>query len=180
MSIVLDNNITLPTNYNLLVNGTPVKKVVVNGVTVWEKMTRLSIENDQIRNYVTIHSDKPDEISVGTSDCGNHSGCPQFSNVMWYQEEENKEEESEDVIIYTIKPIEPYTSITATFHHAGGTVNEDDWSNCHINGRELKEGEMYTVENAQSIEMRLLVGTNGWKGHWKTEILVCMYDVTLM
>lgn len=167
-----------PTNYNFLVDGTPVKKVVVNGVPVWEKITRLSIENDQIRNYVTIQSDKPDEISVGTSDCGNHSGCPQFSNVIWHYTGEDGE--TEDTITYTITPNAPYQSIKATFHHAGGLANEDDWRSCYINGHEIKENEVYTVEDAQSVEVCLTVGTKGWEDHWKTEILVCMYDVTLM
>lgn len=174
MAIVLNNNITLPANYNLSVNGTPVNKVVVNGVTVWEKITRLSIENNQIRNYITIQSDQPN-ISVGTSNCGSHSGCPQFENVIW-----NCREESEDEITFTITPNAPYKSIKATFHHAGGFANKDDWRSCYINGHEIKENEAYTVEDAQSVEVRLIVGTDGWEEHWKTEILVCMYDVTLM
>lgn len=182
MAIVLNNNITLPTNYNLSVNGTPVNKVVVNGVTVWEKITQLSLENDQIINYVTIQSDQSD-TSVDVSNCGSHSGCPQFNNTIWYCTDIDKDGDfigGRDEITYTITPKLPYEKIKATFHHAGGLVNDKDWTSCCINGHEISYNETYTVEEAPSIEVHIIVETGGWENHWKTEAFVCMYDVTLM
>lgn len=84
-------------------------------------------------------------------------------------------------ITYTITPKSPYKSMKATFHNAGGLENEkSDWTGCYINGHEISHNEVYTVDEAQSIEVRIIVETEGWKDHWKTEAFVCMYDVTLM
>lgn len=172
MAIIV-NGVNIPTNGEYLtVNDVAIDKVVANGVTVWEKITQLSIENSQIRNYVDIQS-SGGETSV-SSNCKWHQGCPSFKAIVWYCKDAD-----EDNVIYTVTPKSPYTKIKASFHNAGGLTWDDDWTSCCINGHYIEENETYTIE-APSIEIHLIAGTCGGETHWQTEIQVCMYDVTLM
>lgn len=182
MAIIM-NNATIPTNGDfIIVNGVKVTKVVANGVTVWEKTTKITPSNSSIKNYIDIQGSND---GIGTSDCSTHKGAPLFMADVWYVGE--NEYETDDRT-FVIRPKAPYNNIKATLHWQTFTFDNNDGAvGIWVNGSKIYEsgkwdvpeqGEYITVEGS-SITIRVRAECDGWEGHWKTTASVCMYNVTL-
>ena len=175
------NGISLKTNGDyFVINGKAASKFVVNGVTVWEKITKVSPPNSAIVNYIDVQGG-----SAQSSECGSHAGAPLFKASVWYIDEG---ESDTDDKTFVIRPKAPYSNIKATLHWQTSSYDGGDGAAAvWINGTEIyysgqwdhpEQGGYVTVEGS-SITIRVLAKCDGWEGHWKTEASVCMYDVTV-
>lgn len=174
------NGISLKTNGDyFVINGKAASKFVVNGVTVWEKITKITLSNYSIKDYITVTGGSIN----GT--CETHAGAPRFRSSVWGIDEGQSETEDQT---FVIRPKAPFTTIKATVHWET-TCNDGDQGEVAvwINGTEIYYSNMWdnpykdgkvTVEGS-SITIRLRAKCDGWEGHWRTISEACIYDVTV-
>ncbi len=182
MAIVV-NGTSIPANGDfIVVNGVKVTKVIANGVTVWEKITKVTPPNSSIIDYIDIQGSND---GIQTSGCEGHAGAPLFMSSVWYIDEGQSETDDKT---FVIKPKAPYKNIKATLHWETFSYDgQDNAVGVWVNGSEIyyssewdapEKNDYLTIEGP-SITIRLHAESYGWEGHWKTTASVCMYNVTL-
>lgn len=172
MSLII-NTATIPElNGIISFMGTPLDKIMCNGVQVWKLQKEVHIANtSELSTYL-------DMSPASSKICETHSDGMHYSASVWYSPNQGRDDYT--YVTWTPKP--PFTKIRATVWNHGGLIKtreqERHWMT--VNGTSISSNSSIDVE-ANSISLVLaVVGAGGWKNHWKSEQLACIRNVTVL